>query len=267
VDTVPRYPCAYELDNVICVAASDQRDGLASFSNYGARSVDLAAPGTNILSDQPGGGYAYYNGTSMATPHVSGVAALIFARDPAMTVAKARAAILSSVDPLPAQRGRTVTGGRLNAAAALGVAPQPPPPPPAAPGPAAPTPGAGGPPPQTVPRVVLRGQRVQHLGRVLRRGVRLRVRCSTRCRVALRLVLKVRRSTNAALHGGARSAVRGHRSVILRGAGTRTASVALTRGGRRALRRAGRARITVVASAAHGASVARRVSRAVTVRR
>ncbi|MGH2715147.1 MAG: S8 family peptidase, partial [Thermoleophilaceae bacterium] len=68
-DLDPEYPCAYPLPNVVCVAASDNRDRLAEFSNYGARSVDLAAPGVSILSTLPGGGYGWFDGTSMAAPH------------------------------------------------------------------------------------------------------------------------------------------------------------------------------------------------------
>ena len=118
-DREPAYPCNYALANVVCVAATDQRDGLADFSNYGATTVDLAAPGVNIASTYTGGGWAYLSGTSMATPHVAGAAALAWARAPAATVAQVRAALLSSVEPRPALLGRTVTGGVLNAARAL----------------------------------------------------------------------------------------------------------------------------------------------------
>src|SRR6202008_1757503 len=73
------YPCAYNLANVICVGASDPKDAVASFSNFGATSVDLFAPGVNILSTE-GGGYEFEDGTSMAAPHVTGEVALIAAR-------------------------------------------------------------------------------------------------------------------------------------------------------------------------------------------
>jgi subtilisin family serine protease len=113
------YPCSYALANVVCAAATDLSDGLASFSNYGATSVDLAAPGVRIGSTYVGGTYVQNQGTSMAAPHVAGVAALLLARDPAASVATLRAALLSSVDPLPALGGKVVSAGRLNAHKAL----------------------------------------------------------------------------------------------------------------------------------------------------
>lgn len=114
-DTNLSYPASYNLPNVISVAATDNRDGLASFSNYGATQVDLGAPGVNTLSTIPGNGYAYYSGTSMATPHVSGVAALAWSLKPTATVAEVRNALLTGVDPVASLAGKTVTGGRLNA--------------------------------------------------------------------------------------------------------------------------------------------------------
>ena len=108
------------------MAATDQNDQLASFSNYGATSVDLAAPGVNILSTVPKtgylgnpSGYAYLSGTSMATPHVVGVAALIRDLHPGWTYTQVKNSILAGVDPLPSLSGKTVSGGRLNAAASL----------------------------------------------------------------------------------------------------------------------------------------------------
>jgi subtilisin family serine protease len=132
VDTEHQYPCAldeqagYTGDNLLCVAATTQEDGLASFSNFGGDSVDLGAPGVNVLSTYPRAltpdgylPYAYLNGTSMATPHVTGAAALLLSALPATSAAEAKQAILEATDPLAALAGKTVSGGRLNARAAL----------------------------------------------------------------------------------------------------------------------------------------------------
>ncbi|MFC1715382.1 S8 family serine peptidase [Candidatus Poribacteria bacterium] len=127
-DAVPYYPANYSLANIISVAATDRNDQLASFSNRGATSVDLGAPGVSILSTTPNNTYSYFNGTSMATPHVSGVAALILSQSPGLNPVEVKDQILSSVDPIPALAGITVTEGRLNAANALGATAAPPPP-------------------------------------------------------------------------------------------------------------------------------------------
>ena len=108
---------------VISVAALTSSGGLASFSNYGATTVDIAAPGAGINSTLPGGGYGAYSGTSMAAPHVAGSIALLAAARPGMTAADTRTAILSTARPTTALTGRTVTGGRLDVAAAANVAP------------------------------------------------------------------------------------------------------------------------------------------------
>ncbi|HUA74920.1 MAG TPA: S8 family serine peptidase [Solirubrobacteraceae bacterium] len=125
------YPCADPSPNVICVAASDPSDALASFSDYGARSVDLAAPGVHIASSAHGGYAAQFGGTSFAAPLVSGVAALAFAERPVAAAAQVKQAILGSVDVRPGLAGKTVTGGRLNAYKALlalaALLPAPPP--------------------------------------------------------------------------------------------------------------------------------------------
>jgi subtilisin family serine protease len=114
-DTYPEYPASYDLDNIIAVAATDNNDQLAWFSNYGAASVDLGAPGVDIYSTFPGNSYGTLSGTSMATPHVSGVAALLWAQNPDMTATQVKNRILASADPIPALDGKTVSGGRLNA--------------------------------------------------------------------------------------------------------------------------------------------------------
>jgi subtilisin family serine protease len=120
-DLTARYPTNYDLPNVISVAATDRNDNLASFSNYGATTVDLAAPGVSVYSTVTGNSYAYYSGTSMAAPHVTGVVALLHAANPGMIVADVRSAILGSVDSVAGLAGKTATGGRLNAAAALSM--------------------------------------------------------------------------------------------------------------------------------------------------
>ena len=118
-DVSPSYPASYDLDSIISVAASDSSDRLASFSSYGCTTVDLAAPGVGILSTLPGDNFASWNGTSMATPHVSGVASLIAAREPSLGYKAIRARLLASADPVAAMSGTSLTGGRLNARKAL----------------------------------------------------------------------------------------------------------------------------------------------------
>lgn len=119
-DRSPHYPSSYNVPNVISVAALDRNDQLARFSNYGAKSVAIAAPGVDILSTWLGNEYEEKSGTSMATPVVSGVAALILSQNPQMPVDELRRKILSAVDTLPVLKGKTVSGGRINAAKALG---------------------------------------------------------------------------------------------------------------------------------------------------
>ena len=113
-DVSPHYPSSYPAANIVAVAATDQNDLLASFSNYGLTSVDLAAPGVSILSTMPGG-YGTKSGTSMATPHVAGAAALIRALAPTSLVQEVKQQLLVSVDPVAGLSGRVLTEGRLNA--------------------------------------------------------------------------------------------------------------------------------------------------------
>jgi serine protease len=114
----PRYPCNYDLPNLICVAASDQHDSLPIWANWGATSVDLAAPGENILSTKRNGTYGFMDGSSMASPQVAGTAALILATGN-MSATALKARILDNVDPLPSLAGKVLTGGRLNVCKAV----------------------------------------------------------------------------------------------------------------------------------------------------
>ncbi|MGH9841108.1 MAG: S8 family serine peptidase [Blastocatellia bacterium] len=112
-DTTANYPSNYTAPNVVAVAATDNRDARSSFSNYGATTVDLGAPGTGILSTVRNGGYSFFNGTSMATPHVAGAAALVLSKC-ALSTANLKSNILNNVDLISSMSGITVTGGRLN---------------------------------------------------------------------------------------------------------------------------------------------------------
>jgi hypothetical protein len=274
-DREPSYPCNYTLDNVVCVAATDQRDGVADFSNYGATTVDLAAPGVNVASTYTGGSWALLSGTSMATPHVAGAAALLWARAPAATVAQVRTALLGSVEPRPALLGRTVTGGVLNAAravtsidpdaAAPAPAPTPAPAVPIAPAPApAPSlsPGAGRDTTAPALRVSVPGR--QRLATVMRRGVVARATCSEACTLRTRLLvsrstasrLGVRAGRDGAVVGRSRAGAPGARRTTIR-----------TRLSRRSLRRSRSVRLRLELRAIDAAGNTRIVTRPVALRR
>jgi subtilisin family serine protease len=120
-DATPSYPCAYNLPNILCVAATDNSDRLASFSNYGRTTVDIAAPGVNVYSTYKCDGYAWMSGTSMATPEVSGAAALVLAKFPALTASQLRSKLLANTDALNATDAPKIAGGRLDVAKALGA--------------------------------------------------------------------------------------------------------------------------------------------------
>jgi subtilisin family serine protease len=132
LDNDPVYPASYDAANVIAVAATDNTDHLASFSNFGSP-VDLAAPGVDIMSTGIGGGYFYASGTSMATPQVSGAAALVLSKC-ALNTAALKTNLLSQVDVLGSLTGRVHSNGRLDVYRALhacapstaAVAPAPP---------------------------------------------------------------------------------------------------------------------------------------------
>jgi len=120
-DHLPQYPAGYDLGNLISVAALNRKDELASFSNYGAKSVHLAAPGANILSTWLGNEYEEHSGTSMATPMVSGVAALVLSRRPQLSVAELRSILLRAVDKISHLNGKVSTGGRISSVKAVGA--------------------------------------------------------------------------------------------------------------------------------------------------
>jgi hypothetical protein len=125
-DSNPQYPATYYAPNLIAVAATDNRDQLASFSNFGTSTVHLGAPGVEVLSTSRGKFYSRQSGTSASAPMVSGAAALVLSACP-LDMASLRSNILDSVDPIPSLSGITVTGGRLNVNKAIrncaGIAP------------------------------------------------------------------------------------------------------------------------------------------------
>jgi subtilisin family serine protease len=118
-DVSPTYPAAIKQPNMLTVAATTQTDQLASFSNFGKTTVHVGAPGAKVLSTVPGNQYKAFSGTSMACPHVAGLAALILAVNPKLSAVKVKEIIMETVDPLPALNGITVSGGRVNAKKAL----------------------------------------------------------------------------------------------------------------------------------------------------
>jgi subtilisin family serine protease len=138
IDRAPVFPASFEISNIISVAASDSLDNLAWFSNYGRTNVDLAAPGVDTVMTSGATTSAYYNlpgnnltaGTSYSAPYVAGAAALLFAANPEATAAEVKAALLDTVDVLPAFTSKMVSNGRLNVGRAMAhpaIAPNSPP--------------------------------------------------------------------------------------------------------------------------------------------
>ena len=119
LDTHPDYPSSYSYATVVSVAASNENDARAGFSNYGPKTVDIFAPGVNILSLARNGGTEYLDGTSMATPVVTGAAALLWSINPNLSAAQMKALLLDSSFKAPALSGSCVSGGRLDLAAAV----------------------------------------------------------------------------------------------------------------------------------------------------
>ncbi len=118
-DSVPHYPSGFEVDNIVSVAAVDSRDKLAFFSNYGASTVDVAAPGVQVLSTIVGG-YGSMSGTSMAAPHVAGVAGLVLAANPSYRYLELKNVLVNTVDQVNGLQGKVLSAGRVNASKAVG---------------------------------------------------------------------------------------------------------------------------------------------------
>ncbi|HYK22643.1 MAG TPA: S8 family serine peptidase, partial [Pyrinomonadaceae bacterium] len=118
-DLVPHFPSSFSASNIIAVASTNQTDSLSGFSHYGATSVDLGAPGESILSTIPNNNYAQFSGTSMATPYVSGSAALLWAQNPNLTVQQVKNLLMLNGNVIPALVDKTLSGRRLNVGNAM----------------------------------------------------------------------------------------------------------------------------------------------------
>ncbi|MBM7073950.1 S8 family serine peptidase [Shewanella sp. 202IG2-18] len=118
-DSSPSYPASYDSESIIAVASTDRNDEMSSFSQWGLTSVDIGAPGTAILSTTPGNSYSTFSGTSMATPHVAGAAALVWSLNPDLSVLEMKQLLMNSGDAIAALEGRVASGKRLNVANAL----------------------------------------------------------------------------------------------------------------------------------------------------
>ncbi len=284
-DATGSFPCNYDLPNVVCVASTDRNDQLSGFSNRGRTTVDLAAPGESIASTYPGDRWVYLDGTSMATPHVAGAAALVFSQDAQATPATVRQALLGSVDAKPSLSQTTASGGRLNAHRALLTAagetapttppapaqsPTPSPQPTPAPGlPAPPTPPASPAAPALTPPVLsLRASlRNRQSLRVLRRGLRIRLGCSVACRLDVRAVVDRRTARRLRLGSGRRSVGVGGAGGRLDRAATRALTVRFGARYRRRLSAARSVRVTLVARARDSRGTVRTLQRRVLLRR
>jgi len=121
-DVTPQYPANYANSNVVSVAATDSANNLATFSSYGRTTVDIAAPGVSILSTLNGNRYAYYSGTSMATPYVAGAMALVWSLNPNWTYSQVISNVLNNTTSLASLNGKVATGGLLNIGKAITAA-------------------------------------------------------------------------------------------------------------------------------------------------
>jgi subtilisin family serine protease len=295
-DVTPAYPCAYDLPNIVCVAATNDADALATFSNYGRQTVDIAAPGDRILSARPDGRWQSLSGTSMAAPHAAGAAVLVLDQRPRLTPWQVREVLVRSADPVDGLAARTVAGGRLNADAVLdepappaslqpagtdptpapaiepvaAITPSPTPTPSPAPTPAPQVPYSAA--PGTVPLVApALDRRAPGLTVALaRRGRlrdalagRLRIRTTVSERSAVRLTLRLDDRTARRLRVSA--PVGSGRAAIAR-AGTASVNVRLSGRAKRALRRARSITVTVRVTATDAAGNRTTRSRRLTLR-
>lgn len=121
-DVTPHYPAGYDLPGIVAVASTDRNDNMSSFSTYGPTTVDVAAPGSAILSTLPGNTYGSLSGTSMATPHVAGAAGLIWSLSPHLNISEVKQILLESGESLPALAGKILSGKRINLDSALAAA-------------------------------------------------------------------------------------------------------------------------------------------------
>lgn len=121
-DVTPHYPAGYDLPGIVAVASTDRNDNMSSFSTFGPTTVDVAAPGSAVLSTLPNNRYGSLSGTSMATPHVAGAAGLIWSIAPDLTIAEMKDILLNSGDSLPALAGKILSGKRINLVSALEAA-------------------------------------------------------------------------------------------------------------------------------------------------
>ncbi len=120
-DGMSNYPNNYNLPNIVSVGATNVNDRMANFSNYGATTVDLCAPGEGIYSTYRNGGYAWEDGTSMASPFVAGAAALALSVDPNLGAGELKSLLMDTGDPVSDLQGYTVSGRRLNVYTLLNV--------------------------------------------------------------------------------------------------------------------------------------------------
>lgn len=114
IDAEPFYPAAYDLPNILSVAATNSQDAFSAFSNRGVVAVDIGAPGEVIMSTFPGNQYGLLSGTSMAAPHASGAAGLLLGRFPTLSAGQIKSLIMTRAEPLPSLAGKVATGARLN---------------------------------------------------------------------------------------------------------------------------------------------------------